>query len=84
MTLIEAYETLVKHDVFFQIYRNDKYLPRAMEPTLNEITACMRVINPEFFKGQSGCQDCGALLIAEAARTRDNYIKSKQPKKYEF
>lgn len=84
MSIQEAYETLAKHDLFFQIYRNDKYVPRAQEPALNEITACMKVINPEFFKGQNGCQDCGALLIAEAARTRDNYLKQTQPKKYDF
>ena len=81
----EAYEILVKHEVFFAIYNKDKYLPRAQEPALNEITAALRVINPEFFKGQNGCRDRGILLILEADRTRLNYLKSKpDPKRYEF
>ena len=81
--LQKAYETLVKHELFFKIFENDKYLPRAQEPALNEITAALRVINPEFFKGQNGCQDCGILLILEANRARLWYINQK-PKFHQF
>lgn len=79
-----AYETLVKHSQFYEIYAKDKYIPRAMEPTINEITAAYKVINPEFFKGQRGCQDCGAALIVESNRSREWYLKQNPPKKYEF
>lgn len=82
MSKEEAYETLVKHKVFFDIYNDSKYVPRGQEPSLNEITAALRIINPEFFKGQNGCQDCGVLLIKEADRTRINYLKGLN--RYEF
>ena len=81
----QAYETLLKHEIFFQIYEKDKYLPRAQEPAINEITAAYKVINPEFFKRDRGCQDCGALLITEANRARLWYLGTKdKPKKYKL
>lgn len=83
MTIKEANEILLKHKVFFEIYKKDKYVPRAQEPALAEITSALKVINPNFFKGQSGCQDCGMLLIHEAIRRRDEYLKTK-PKNYKF
>ena len=82
--LRNAYETLVKHKVFFDIYAKDLYIPRCQEPALNEITSAFRLINPEFFKGQSGCQGCGAALIVESDRARRWYLENNQPKKYDF
>lgn len=82
--LRQAYETLVKHELFYRIYSQDKYIPRAQEPAMNEITAAYKIINPEFFKGQSGCQGCGASLIVESDRARRWYLENNQPKKYEF
>ena len=80
-----AYEILVKHKVFFDIYSKDKYIPRAHEPSVNEITAAYKVINPNFFKGFNGCSDCGAALIVESNRAREWYLKqTNEPKKYEL
>jgi len=83
MTITEAYEVLVKHTQFFEIYAVNLYVPRAMEGTVNEITEAYKVINPEFFNGRTNCTSCGGLLIVESNRARLDYLKN-TPKKYNF
>ena len=54
MTKQEAIEVLIKHTQFFEIYIQAKYVPRAMEGTVNEVQFAYKVINP----GHVPCSTC--------------------------
>lgn len=71
MTKEQALNILIKHSLFFDIYMKDKYVPRAMELTLNEISSAFRVINPVWFEANK-CSNCGTSMqmLIEANRVR--------------
>jgi hypothetical protein len=86
MTYNEACEILIKHNQFFELYAEQKYVPRAMEGVVGEIASAYLVINPEY---KNGCSGCGAEMIIDANRHRLKYIKylaekHPKPKNYKF
>lgn len=67
MTRDQAIDILIKHSVFFEIYIQQKYVPRAMEGTINEVLAAYAVINP----GYTHCSTCSdPYFIIDANRYR--------------
>lgn len=63
----EALNILIKHNQFFEIYVQAKYVPRAMEGTINEIQLAYMVINP----GHLPCSTCNdPAWIIDANRYR--------------
>jgi hypothetical protein len=86
MTYNEACEILVKHNQFFELYAQQKYVPRAMESVMAEIESAYNVINPDF---KNTCSKCGAEIIIDSNRHRLKYIKylaekHPKPKFYKF
>ena len=71
MTKEQAVKVLQKHSQFFEIYIREKYVPRAMEGTLNEISAAFRVLNLVWFEANK-CTNCGTSfsMLIEANRLR--------------
>lgn len=81
MSRDEALQILVNHSQFFEIYAREKYVPRAMEGTMNEIKAAYQVINPAY---NFTCQSCGNELIVDANRHRLAFLKEQEAKKHTF
>lgn len=83
----QALDILVKHSQFFELYVQSKYVPRAMEGTINEVLAAYNVINPQY-KHCPGCND--PYFIIDANRYRLERIKQlamqdmKEPVKMSF
>lgn len=76
----QALEIFIKHNQFFELYIQAKYIPRAMEGTVNEVQAAYMVINP----GHVPCSTCNdpAWLIdanryrvAEITRRENEALK---------
>jgi hypothetical protein len=68
MTKEQATQIFIKHSQFFELYAKDKYVPRAMEGLLAEITAAYIVHFPEF----KDCRTCDkkVQMIVDANRIR--------------
>lgn len=81
MTKDQALDILIKHSTFFVIYTEQKYVPRAMEGTLNEVLGAYAVINPGYVHCP-GCND--PYFIIDANRYRVAEIKRRELKHYTF
>jgi len=86
MTYTEACEIFIKHNQFFELYAREKYIPRAMESIIGEITLAYMSINPDY---KQTCSNCGNEMIIDANRHRLKYIKylnekHPKPKNYKF
>ena len=67
MTRDQALDILIKHSQFFEIYVQQKYVPRALEGLLNEVLGAYAVINP----GYTHCGTCNdPYFIIDANRYR--------------
>ena len=81
MTKDEALDIFIKHSQFFELYTMQKYVPRAMEGTLNEVLAAYAVINP----GYSHCPGCNdPYFIIDANHYRVAELKRRELKAYTF
>jgi len=63
----QAIEILIKHSQFFELYTVAKYIPRAMEMTVNEVQGAYQIINPCHVPC-STCNDPAWLLDANRYR----------------
>lgn len=83
MDRTQALDILIKHSQFFEIYVQQKYVPRALEGLLNEVLAAYAVINP----GYTHCGTCNdPYFIIDANRYRVAEIKKRDAelKKHTF
>jgi hypothetical protein len=81
MTRDQAIDILIKHSQFFELYTQAKYVPRAMELTLNEVLGAYAVINP----GYVHCGSCNdPYFIIDANRYRVAELNRRELKKYTF
>lgn len=76
MTKEQAIQIFIKHSTFFDLYARDKYVPRAMEGTLNELKAAYKAFNPNF-NDCGNCQQtmemivsCNKIRLAEIERLK--------------
>lgn len=84
MTRDQALDVLIKHSVFFDIYVQQKYVPRAHESGLNEILAAYAVINPGYVHC-STCTDPYFIIDANRYRVAEmNRRENEALKKYTF